>query len=61
MVLQMGSPAPSINVETWVRGEPIAHFQPGKVYVVEFWATGSEPCAAAMHHLMQMQERFKHS
>ncbi|AZO03856.1 MAG: TlpA family protein disulfide reductase [Mesorhizobium sp.] len=61
MVLQMGSSAPSINVETWVRGEPIAHFQPGKVYVVEFWATGSEPCAAAMHHLMQLQERFKDS
>ncbi|TIS29597.1 MAG: TlpA family protein disulfide reductase [Mesorhizobium sp.] len=56
-----GSLAPSIKVETWLRGEPIAHFEPGKVYIVEFWATGSEPCAAAMRHLKQLQEKFRGS
>ncbi|WP_432284939.1 TlpA disulfide reductase family protein [Aminobacter sp. BA135] len=61
MVLQMESPGPSIKVETWLRGEPIEHFQPGKIYVVEFWVTGSEPCAAVMRYLMQLQERFRDS
>ncbi|MER8556982.1 TlpA family protein disulfide reductase [Mesorhizobium sp. M1217] len=61
MVLQMESPAPSIKVETWLRGEPISHFQPSKVYIVEFWATGSELCAAAIRHLIQLQEKFRDS
>ncbi|ESY90540.1 hypothetical protein X738_30195 [Mesorhizobium sp. LNHC209A00] len=39
MMLRMGSPAPSIKVEDWLRGEPVSDFQPGKVYIVEFWAT----------------------
>lgn len=41
MPLQMVSSASSSKVETWLRGEPIAHFQPGKVCVVEFWGTDS--------------------
>ncbi|CAH2402331.1 hypothetical protein MES5069_310067 [Mesorhizobium escarrei] len=61
MVLQMESPAPSIQVETWLRGEALTSFQPGKVYIVEFWATWCEPCVNAMHHLMQLQERYKDS
>ncbi|MDX8450949.1 hypothetical protein RFN31_36125, partial [Mesorhizobium sp. VK3C] len=61
MLLQMGSPAPPINVEIWLRREPIARFQPSKLYVDEFSATGTQPYAAAMRHLMQLQERFKDS
>ncbi|WP_353031493.1 TlpA disulfide reductase family protein [Mesorhizobium sp. M0968] len=56
-----GSSAPSIKAETWLRGEPIAHLRPGKVYVVEFWAAETEPCTAAMRHLMQLQEQFRYS
>lgn len=59
MALQIDSPAPSIKVETWLRGEPLTTFRPGKVYVVEFWATWCESRAAAMLHLMQLQEKYK--
>ncbi|MGX9576996.1 TlpA family protein disulfide reductase, partial [Mesorhizobium sp. f-mel] len=38
MELQIESPAPSIKVENWLRGEPLTSFKPGKVYIVEFWA-----------------------
>ncbi|MDX8469994.1 TlpA disulfide reductase family protein [Mesorhizobium sp. VK23B] len=59
MALQMESQAPPIKVETWLRGEPFASFQPGKVYVVEFWATWCGPCAAAALQLVQLQEKYK--
>ncbi|RWA83658.1 TlpA disulfide reductase family protein [Mesorhizobium sp.] len=59
MVLQMGSPTPSIKVEAWLRGDPLTTFQLGKVYIVEFWATWCESCLAAMHHLVQLQEKYK--
>ncbi|MER9630022.1 TlpA disulfide reductase family protein [Mesorhizobium sp. M0296] len=61
MTLQMGSPAPSIKVENWLRGEPVTYFQPGKVYIVEFWATSCGPCVAAMPHLVQLQEKYTDS
>ncbi|MES0076735.1 TlpA disulfide reductase family protein [Mesorhizobium sp. M0058] len=61
MMLRMGSPAPSIKVEDCLRGEPLADFQSGKVYIVEFWATWCELCAAEMLELMQLQEKYKDS
>ncbi|MER8969575.1 redoxin family protein [Mesorhizobium sp. M0808] len=61
MVLRMESPAPSIKVENWLRGEPLTNFEPGKVYIVEFWATWCGPCVSAMPHLMQLQEKYRDS
>ncbi|ESY62808.1 alkyl hydroperoxide reductase [Mesorhizobium sp. LNHC252B00] len=61
MMLRMGSPAPSIKVEDWLRGKPLANFQPGKVYIVEFWASWCELCAAEMLDLMQLQEKYRDS
>ena len=39
--LQLGDPAPPLNVATWVKGGPI-NLSTGKgksVYLIEFWAT----------------------
>ncbi|MER9209514.1 TlpA disulfide reductase family protein [Mesorhizobium sp. M0771] len=57
----MGSPAPSIKVEDWLRDGLLADFQPGKVYIVEFWATWCELCAAEMLELKQLQEKYQDS
>ncbi|MCA1379084.1 MULTISPECIES: UbiA family prenyltransferase [unclassified Bradyrhizobium] len=61
MVLRVESLAPPIKVESWLRGQPLTSFQPGKVYIVQFWATWCLPCMAVMRHLVQLQEKYKHS
>ncbi|MGX8009829.1 TlpA disulfide reductase family protein [Mesorhizobium sp. ORM8.1] len=60
-MLRIESPAPAIKVNDWLRGKPLATFQPGMVYLVEFWATGCGPCVAAMPLLMQLQEKYQDS
>ncbi|MCP3374417.1 UbiA family prenyltransferase [Bradyrhizobium cajani] len=61
MVLRTESPAPPIKVETWLRGQPLTSFQPGKVYIVHFWAPWCGSCMATMSHLVQLQERYEDS
>ncbi|WP_081369477.1 TlpA disulfide reductase family protein [Bradyrhizobium japonicum] len=61
MALGLESPAPPIKVENWRRGQPLASFQPGKVYIVEFWATWCAPCVAALSDLVQLQEKYSDS
>jgi thiol-disulfide isomerase/thioredoxin len=37
----------------------VEKFEPGKLYVVEFWASWCLPCLAAMPHLSDIQEKYK--
>lgn len=56
--LAVGDPAPPLRVEAFLKGEPIAAFEPGKVYVIEFWATWCAPCIEQMPHLSALQTLY---
>ena len=55
--LSIGDPAPKLEVKSFVKGEPVSEFEPGKNYVVEFWATWCGPCKTSIPHLTELQKK----
>lgn len=61
-LLTVGSSAPQLDVEHWLgdpERAPIARFEPGTVYIVEFWATWCGPCVAAIPHMADLQDEYR--
>lgn len=42
----------------WIQNGPVT-IEPGKVYVVEFWATWCAPCKVSIPHLTELQDEYK--
>jgi thiol-disulfide isomerase/thioredoxin len=55
---KIGDPAPTIEPITWLQGSPVAKYDPGRVYVVEFWATWCPPCIKTIPHLSTLQQKY---
>jgi thiol-disulfide isomerase/thioredoxin len=57
--LVVGDAPPQLKATKWLQGEPVAQFEPGRVYVVEFWATWCGPCIAVMPHVGDLQKQYR--
>jgi thiol-disulfide isomerase/thioredoxin len=54
-----GAVAPPLQVAEWVKGSPIAAFEKGRVYLVEFWAVWCGPCIGNIPHLNALQQKYR--
>jgi thiol-disulfide isomerase/thioredoxin len=59
--LNIGDSAPALRPAKWLKGAPVASFQKGRVYVVEFWATWCGPCKENIPHLTELAKKYRDS
>jgi thiol-disulfide isomerase/thioredoxin len=55
---KIGDRSPAMEPIEWLQGNPVAKFEPGRVYVVEFWATWCPPCITTIPHLTAVQKKY---
>ncbi len=42
----------------WIQGAPLTAWEPGKVYMLECWATWCGPCVKAIPHVNELHKKF---
>lgn len=58
--VQQGDKAPSLSIES-MNGHGTASIEPGKVTIVDFWATWCEPCKKSFPKYQELYVKYKAS
>jgi len=56
--LNVGDSAPQLKIEKWLKGTSVEKFEPGRIYIVEFWGTWCTPCVANIPHLNEIAKKY---
>ena len=59
--LKLGDPAPKLTNGKWVQGDAVTSFEPGKAYLLDFWATWCGPCVESIPHVNEISLKYKGS
>jgi thiol-disulfide isomerase/thioredoxin len=57
-VVTPGQRVPDLSGVRWIHGEPMHRFEPGRVYVLEFWSTWCGACAESIETTNQLARRY---
>ena len=55
--LKPGDPAPVLKDVNWLQGKPVANWEPGNVYVLDFWATWCPPCKKSIPDIDKLADK----
>ncbi|MFO0913027.1 MAG: hypothetical protein U0795_08720 [Pirellulales bacterium] len=53
--LAVGQPAPPLQISEWIKGPAVTKFEPGRIYVISFWASWSPPSLPPTVKLSRLQ------
>lgn len=59
--LVIGSPAPVLGINVWIKGPAVNEYQAGRVYVVEFWSPRVPACRRSGPLLSELSTLYKES
>ena len=48
----------ALSKAVWLKGDSPEAFEPGKVYIIECWATWCTPCIAAIPHVNELYKKY---